>query len=102
MTGTGDCKAAGKVAPLVNRNRCEAKSDCVRVCPYDVFAIQPLGGAERAGLSLAGRLKSWAHGHRQAYVVKTAECHACQLCVSSCPEKAITLVPLTQVVQPLL
>jgi 4Fe-4S ferredoxin len=89
-----DCKGeAGKVAPVVDRNRCEAKEDCVRVCPWDVFEVRPLAPEDRAALSLFGRLKAWAHGNRQAYVVRGADCHACQLCVEACPEDALRLAP---------
>jgi len=81
----------GNMQPVINRNRCEAQADCVRVCPFDVFEIQPLTDDDRAGLSLRGRLKAWAHGGRQAYAVNAAACHACGLCVDACPERAITL-----------
>jgi len=81
------------VAPVVDRNRCEAKEDCVRVCPYDVFEIRDLTREDRASLSLLGKLKAWAHGNRQAYVVRGADCHACQLCIDACPEKALRLAP---------
>ncbi len=87
-------KPPGTVVPVVNPNRCEAKADCVRVCPYGVFEIRELTGAERAALSWVGRLKSWAHGNRQAFVTRAADCHGCGLCVSACPEKAITLRPV--------
>ena len=30
----------GKVAPVVDRNRCEGKEDCVRVCPEACHACQ--------------------------------------------------------------
>jgi NAD-dependent dihydropyrimidine dehydrogenase PreA subunit len=90
-----ECKGEpGRVAPVVDRNRCEGKEDCVRVCPYGVFEIQVLGREERASLSLLGRLKAWAHGNRQAFVVRGAECHACQLCIEACPEDALKLAPL--------
>ena len=79
---------------MVDRNRCEAKADCVRVCPYDVFAIRALTAEERASLSWIGRLKTWAHGGKQAFVVKPEACHACQLCVAACPEDALRLAPL--------
>ena len=91
---TSDCKGEpGRVAPVVDRNRCEAKEDCLRVCPYDVFEIRDLTREDRAWLSLLGKLKAWAHGNRQAYVVRGADCHACQLCIEACPEKALTLAP---------
>jgi NAD-dependent dihydropyrimidine dehydrogenase PreA subunit len=82
------------VAPVVDRNRCEAKEDCVRVCPYDVFEIRPLSAADRSALSWLGRIKAWAHGNRQAYVVRAEQCHACQLCIAACPEGALSLAPL--------
>jgi NAD-dependent dihydropyrimidine dehydrogenase PreA subunit len=81
----------GRVAPVVDRNRCEAKGDCVRVCPYDVFEIRRLGPAERGGLSFVGRLKAWAHGGKQAFVARPQACHACRLCVEACPEDALRL-----------
>jgi 4Fe-4S ferredoxin len=83
----------GKVAPVVDRNRCEGKRDCVRVCPYDVFEVRALDAADRAALSWMGRLRSWAHGYRQAYVVRPNDCHACQLCIAACPEDALRLAP---------
>src|ERR1700687_3431698 len=81
----------GKVAAVSDRNRCAAKEDCVRVCPYHVFEVQPLTPVEKRTMSMVGRLKAVFHGNRQAFVVRPAECHACQLCVAACPEQAITL-----------
>ena len=89
-----DCPGEpGKVAPVVDRNRCEGKEDCVVVCPYDVFEMGTLTPSERADLSFVGRIKAWAHGNRQAYVVQPLECRACQLCIEACPEKALKLAP---------
>ena len=82
----------GLVVPLVDRNRCEAKDDCVRICPYDVFEIQPLKPEDRSALSLLGKLKAFAHGNKQAYVVRGEECRACKLCIEACPENALRLV----------
>jgi NAD-dependent dihydropyrimidine dehydrogenase PreA subunit len=82
----------GRVAPVIDRNRCEGKQDCVRVCPYDVFEMGSLSASDRSGLSLVGRLKAWAHGNRQAFAVNPGACHACGLCVEACPERAIELV----------
>jgi 4Fe-4S ferredoxin len=87
-----DCKREpGEVAPVINRDRCEGKADCVRVCPYDVFEMGVLPAAERGGLSLRGKIKGFAHGWKQAFAVNAAACHACGLCVAACPEKAIVL-----------
>jgi len=81
------------VLPVVDRNRCEAKGACVSVCPYNVFEIRPLGAADRAALSLPGRLKAWAHGNRQAHVARPEDCHACGKCIEACPENALRLAP---------
>jgi NAD-dependent dihydropyrimidine dehydrogenase PreA subunit len=86
---------AGKVAPFVDRNRCEGKEDCVRVCPYGVFEIRTLATEERASLSLLGKLKAWGHNWKQSHVVNPGNCHACRLCIEACPEKALELRPLT-------
>jgi len=91
-----DCSGLpGRVVPLIDRNRCEAKSKCVDVCPYHVFELHALAPADRAALSLVGRLKAWAHGGKQAYAVRAQDCHACGRCVVACPEQAIKLVPAT-------
>jgi NAD-dependent dihydropyrimidine dehydrogenase PreA subunit len=86
-----DCKEVGLLAPVVDRNRCEGKEDCVRVCPYDVFELGVLSRDERAALSFVGKLKAFAHGGRQAFAVRAQACHGCGLCVEACPEKAIRL-----------
>jgi NAD-dependent dihydropyrimidine dehydrogenase PreA subunit len=44
------------VAPFVDRNRCEGKADCVRVCPYGVFDIRRLMPGDRSALSIARKL----------------------------------------------
>lgn len=92
-----ECKEQGLLTPVINRNRCEAKSDCVDVCPYDVFEIRKLEASDRAGLSFVGRLKAWGHGYQQAYAVRAEACHGCGLCVTACPEKAISLRRATPV-----
>jgi NAD-dependent dihydropyrimidine dehydrogenase PreA subunit len=90
-----DCKTAGALIPVIDRSRCEAKGDCVDVCPYHVFEVRPLAPADKLGLSWFARFKARVHGDRQAFVVRGAECHACGLCVSACPERAIKLTATT-------
>ena len=82
---------AGVVRPVIDRNRCEGKEDCVRVCPYNVFEIAVIGAAEKRGMSPLGRVKAFFHGGRQAFTVRADDCHGCGLCVAKCPEKAIKL-----------
>ena len=87
-----DCKDdAGTLIPVIDRNRCEAKGDCLEVCPYDVFEIRKLSADDKRGLSLLGRIKSFAHGGKQAFTVRADQCHSCGACVTACPEHAITL-----------
>jgi NAD-dependent dihydropyrimidine dehydrogenase PreA subunit len=82
---------AGRVVPRIDRNRCEGKAACVAVCPFGVFAVGTLSTHERAGLSVRGKLKGYVHRWQQALLVAPEACHACGLCVSACPEDAITL-----------
>lgn len=80
-----------KLKPVIDRNRCEGKADCVAVCPYDVFIVRRLD-SELAELSFLSRLKVRLHGGRQALTPNEEDCRACALCVSACPERAIRLV----------
>lgn len=92
MSTENGCKQeAGQFVPVINRNRCEGKGDCVTVCPVQVFAVTTLPKEERAGLSMIGKIKGFAHGWQQAILANPNACEACGLCVSACPEKAITL-----------
>jgi 4Fe-4S ferredoxin len=87
------CKAdAGVFTPLIDRNRCEGKGDCERVCPYGVFKVGTLAAVDRGGLSLVGKLKGFGHRWQQALLVNADGCRACGLCVASCPERALKLV----------
>jgi len=87
-----DCKAApATFAPIIDRGKCEGKSDCVEVCPYDVFEVRKIDDADFAMLSFLGKMKSRAHGRKTAYTPNADKCQACGLCVVACPEKAITL-----------
>jgi 4Fe-4S ferredoxin len=88
-----DCKETGLVTPVLDRNRCEGKQDCVAACPYDVFEMGRVDAGARAQLSTRGRLKGFFHGYRQAFAVHADRCRACGACVEACPERAIKLAP---------
>jgi 4Fe-4S ferredoxin len=87
------CGAEAKTyRPVVDRNACEGKRDCVEVCPYGVFEVRQIDEEDFLSLSFLGKLKSRAHGRLTAYTPHADLCQACGLCVVACPEKAITLV----------
>ncbi len=89
------CRAEPKqFAPLVDRNRCEGKADCVAVCPHDVFEIGRIPDDEFRAMAFFIRLKMLAHGRKTAFTPRADACQACGLCVVACPEKAIRLVEL--------
>ncbi|WP_437285964.1 4Fe-4S binding protein [Sorangium sp. So ce406] len=91
------CRAEpGAFRPVVDRNRCEAKGDCVEVCPYQVFEVARIAQADFDALSLRGKLKSLVHGRKTAMTPNAARCQACGLCVVACPEEAIALVAAPQ------
>lgn len=86
------CKEeSGKLIPVVNFNSCEGKGPCIEVCPYDVFEMNVINDAQFNELSFFGKLKTRVHGREKAFVIKADMCHACGLCVTACPEKAIKL-----------
>lgn len=89
MEGSG---APGSWLPVVDHGRCEAKHDCVRVCPVDVFDVRRIDAADFAGLGALGRLRSRAHRRMTAYAVRSEACTGCGACVTACPETAIELV----------
>lgn len=88
----GCAQRAGTVYPVIDRNRCEGKAECVAVCPVQVFDIGVLPLEARRELSPRGRVKGFVHGWRQAFAVRADACEACGLCVRHCPEGAIKLM----------
>lgn len=93
MAGKNCKQAPGTMIPVIDRNRCEGKADCVAVCPVAVFSVDTLANSERQQLSFRGKVKGFFHGWQQAMLVNPYACEACGLCVQSCPEKAISLIP---------
>ena len=86
------CKQApGVIVPVVNLRRCEGKGDCADVCPEGVFSIQRITDADYRTLGPLHKLKLRVHGMQVAYTPNAAACRSCGLCVTACPERAITL-----------
>lgn len=56
---------AGYWGPVIDRSRCEGKSDCVAVCPYDVFEIRAIEDHECRVMPTGIRLKLWFHKARR-------------------------------------
>ena len=78
--------------PVVDHARCEAKRACVEVCPYDVFEVRRIDVEDFAALGMFGKVRSAAHRRMTAYPVRADLCQECGLCVTACPEDAITFV----------
>lgn len=88
------CNAVpGSWTPVVDHGRCEAKRDCILVCPNDVFEVRRIDDVDFARLRLTSKLRVLAHKRLTAYTPNADGCRACGLCVVACPEHAITLVP---------
>jgi len=86
------CKEeAGQLMPVINLNSCEGKGPCIDICPFNVFEMQEISDEQFNNLSFFGKLKTRVHGRDKAVVINADACHACGLCVSVCPEKAIKL-----------
>ncbi len=87
-----ECKAApGTWRPIVDQSSCEAKADCVDVCPYDVFEVRRIDSDDFNRLGFIGKLKVRVHGMEMAYTPRADECRACGLCMVACPEDAIRI-----------
>lgn len=95
-TGEKCLAPPGQWIPQVDRSKCEGKEECVEVCPYSVFELGTLTDSEYEALGYIGRMKAQRHQRRTARTPLAGACRACGLCVVSCPEDALTLVPGTR------
>ncbi len=91
--GLGDCEAVCEFdaihlnkysLPIVNEDNCVACSDCVDVCPKDLFSIQPVTH------KLFVACKSLSEGDEAEHDCAVA-CTACERCVVDAPEGLIRI-----------
>ena len=86
------CKQeAGVIHPVIDLKRCEGKGDCERVCPESVFEVKRIDEEDYRQLGVLHRFKLRVHGFRVAYTPNADACRSCGLCLTACPEHAITL-----------
>jgi 4Fe-4S ferredoxin len=82
QASTAACKqAAGVIAPVVDFTRCEGRGDCAVV----------IDDADYKQLGMLHKFKLRVHGLKVAYTPNADACRSCGLCVTACPERAITL-----------
>jgi len=62
------CRNNGTI-PIVDQSKCEAKGQCVAVCPYHVFELRPRTPEEISELTFMGKIKARAHIMVSVYYV---------------------------------
>ncbi len=85
------CRNNGTI-PIIDQSKCEAKGQCVAVCPYHVFELRPRTPEEISELTFMGKIKARAHKNMVGSPLNIDLCKSCGDCVVSCPEKAIRLI----------
>ena len=91
-TSVAACKQeAGVIYPVVDLKSCEGTGDCERVCPEGVFEVKRVAEEDYRELGILNRFKLRVHGFKVAYTPNADACRSCGLCVTACPEHAITL-----------
>jgi 4Fe-4S ferredoxin len=89
---TLDCKQEpGVMMPVIDFNRCEGKAACVAICPENVFEIRRIADEDLRPLGVLQKIKLWVHGMQVAHTPNVDACRSCGLCVTACPEDALTL-----------
>jgi 4Fe-4S ferredoxin len=92
MKPLDSCKQEpGVIVPVVSLTRCEGKGDCVKVCPENVFLVQRIEQDDYRDLNAFHKLNLRVHGMQVAYTPNAEACRSCGLCVTACPEQAISL-----------
>ena len=89
MIRTFDGGDANAAAPIVDAGRCLGDASCVAVCPYDVFALQPVRAEHYDGLPASARFLLSLSGGLQVAVVAAERCRACGLCIAVCSQHAL-------------
>lgn len=58
-----ECRGSpgGVFAPRIKRSKCEGESDCLEVCPHDLFEVRRTHAADFAALGPLAKLKSEGH-----------------------------------------
>lgn len=79
------------IVPIIDLKRCEGKGDCVPACPENVFVVRRVDDVDYQQLNMLHKFKLRVHGMKVAYAPNADACRSCGLCVSACPERAITL-----------
>jgi len=59
--------------PVIDHGRCEAKRECIAVCPNDVFEVRRMHEVDFRSLGVLGKLRTTAHRRMTAYAVRAQD-----------------------------